>query len=161
MIRFKEKHRHTCPRRMQEMGSWKREEGLDVWETGHGLVGHQEKKEKSCSFCGSLHPDAFMEWIEQGAEVGPTDKSYKAYITYPGKDPEEGKVQEYTIPNESGGPPTEVTEVYGTECKFYFQHLSDDQQIKFVELYNNLTMRIGYPGRFYVLPFFMTTRPES
>ena len=39
--------------------------------------------------------------------------------------------------------------------KFYFQHLSVDERKKFIELYNAKTMRMGYPGQFYVLPFFV------
>lgn len=38
--------------------------------------------------------------------------------------------------------------------KFYYQHLSDEQRARFIELVNDGTMKIGYPGHFYVLPFF-------
>ncbi len=40
-------------------------------------------------------------------------------------------------------------------AKFYFQHLSDAERVRFVELLNAGVLRIGMPGRFYVLPFFM------
>lgn len=36
--------------------------------------------ELRCSYCGSIHPDTFMDKICAGVEVGPTDKSYKAYL---------------------------------------------------------------------------------
>lgn len=42
----------------------------------------------------------------------------------------------------------------GKAHKFYFQHLSIDQRKRFVELLNSGTMKVGYPGRFYQLPFF-------
>lgn len=40
-------------------------------------------------------------------------------------------------------------------AKFYYQHLSDAQIHRFIELYNSKVMNVGYPGYFYVLPFFM------
>lgn len=101
----------------------------------------------SCSYCGSMHPDDFMD-IARGdkpGELGPTDKSYKVYV-----------------------------EGTGTFKKFYFQHLSEDQMREFVDLYNarprrdysagDMTftggegegMKVGYPGHFYSSPYFMT-----
>lgn len=81
-----------------------------------------------------------MERVEQGWVVGPTDKTYKAYLSQ-----------------------AEGADMGRTETKFYFQHLSDEQRNRFIELYNNaLTkpkpiepyMHIGYPGAFYNLPYF-------
>jgi hypothetical protein len=110
-----------CPRRddmFQPQG-----EGAtpDQWHITHD---YRDTILKTCSFCGSLHPDDFMDRVRSGVEVGPTDKNYKAYI------------------GGSGGP------------KFYYQHLSADQRREFVELLNDGTMRVGYPGHFYRLPFF-------
>lgn len=116
----------TCPRRM-EGGPWKLEENQDSWNsTGSG---------PSCSFCGSLHPDRFMELARGGWTVGPTDKTYKVYLSSP-----EGEGDR-------------------KEAKFYFQHLSVQQQDEFIDLVNSRSMKIGYPGHFYVLPFFCG-RPE-
>lgn len=121
----------TCPRRMGEPGPWEREEGLDRWETGHGTV-DQDQVGLSCSFCGSLNPDRFLELVREGWIVGPTDKSYKAYLESP-QDPEvQGR----------------------THAKFYFQHLSREQQDQFIDLHNSRQMKIGHPGHFYVPPFF-------
>lgn len=58
-----------CPRRgeggpMSQIG-----ERLDVWG-----------KDRTCSYCGSLHPDDFIDRLKAGEELGPTDKTYKAYI---------------------------------------------------------------------------------
>lgn len=39
--------------------------------------------------------------------------------------------------------------------KFYFQHLSVDQRYAFLALLKNKALKIGYPGHFYVLPFFI------
>lgn len=82
-----------------------------------------------CTYCGSIKPSTFFELIEGGVEVEPTDKNYKAYIAAPG--------------------------VRGAG-KFYFQHFSAADRKKFIELYNNKTMKIGYPGHFYNRPFFCT-----
>jgi hypothetical protein len=63
----------TCPRRMNELGPWDHTPNLDYWKKG------------ACSFCGSLHPDKAMEFIEQGTLVEPTDKNYKLYLRGHGK----------------------------------------------------------------------------
>lgn len=80
----------------------------------------------TCSYCGSLSQERFFALVEDGAEVGPTDKSYKAYVKHP-----------------SVG-----------HSKFYFQHLDDAGKDRFVQLVNEKKMVIGYPGHFYSLPFF-------
>jgi len=115
-----------CPRRSElgidptvhkvpELDSWAppRNEGRGINDTV-----------RTCSWCGSMHPDDFFAAIERGEEIGPTDKNYKAYV------------------GDSVG-------------KFYFQHLGDEQKKRFVELVNSKAMKIGYPGHFYVLPFFL------
>lgn len=107
----------TCPRRMHEPGPWEYAEGLDGFDSRHGDL--------SCTFCGSLHPDRFMELLAEGAELEPTDKSYKAYITAP-----------------------------GVQTKFYYQHLSPEQRAQFVERLNAKQVKISAPGHLYVLPFF-------
>ena len=38
--------------------------------------------------------------------------------------------------------------------KFYFQHLSEEGRIKFVDLLNSKKMKLATPGYFYTLPFF-------
>lgn len=56
--------------------------------------------------------------------------------------------------------PTDKTyKVYGKDRqKFYFLHFSEEQMLKFIELYNVKKMVIGYPGYFYTLPFFMKAK---
>lgn len=106
--------RMTCPRRMNELGGWERTEGLDRID-----------EDRTCSFCGSLTGDAFMERVRAGETVSPTDKNFKAYLDQPW-------------------------------AKFYFQHLTVEQQREFIDLINARRVVIGYPGRFDVLPFFAT-----
>lgn len=88
------------------------------------------ERDGTCSYCGSLSADQFFAAIEAGAEVGPTDKSYKVYLRGDG-----------------------VPEVRGA-AKFYFQHLDQAGQDRFIELFNAKRMKIGYPGHFYALPYF-------
>ena len=85
-------------------------------------------EDNTCSYCGSLNPDEVFKRIEAGEEIIPTDKSYKIYIS-PG------------------------------HKKFYFQHFNEDEKKRFVDIYNKFNvMKFGFPGNFYVWPFFM--RPE-
>lgn len=55
------------------------------------------------------------------------------------------------------GPTDKNYKVYldGHAGKFYLQHLSEAQRREFFDLYKDKTMKVGYPGYFYVLPFFM------
>lgn len=94
----------------------------DTWLTDH-----------TCSYCGSLSPDEFFRLVEAGAEVGPTDKGYKAYLNH------------QTLP---------------FQAKFYFQHLSLEDRERFIQLYNSKEMKLGYPGYFYRLPYFAEQLPE-
>jgi len=94
------------------------------------------REDGTCSYCGSLNPDLLFAQIEKGAELGPTDKSYKIYV----------RLVDHQVRGAG---------------KFYFQHLSDEQQVRFVELYNAHQLKIGMPGHFYTLPFFMTLKPPS
>ena len=59
--------------------------------------------------------------------AGWREASYKAYV--------------HTLEGEHAG-------------KFYFQHLSAEQRREFVALLNAKAFPVGYPGHFYVLPFF-------
>ena len=89
----------------------------------------------TCSFCGSMKAEMFFEAIRKGATLTPTDKNYKVYVRGEGS------------PASDGSPPH--------VDKFYFYHLSEDEMRDFVEMYNNNEITFGYPGHFYVAPFFM------
>jgi len=96
-------------------------------EVGQNTVGEDTwGGDETCSYCGSLSPEQFLKLASQGAELTPTDKNYKVYVARPG---------------------------FG---KFYFQHLSAEQRTQFVGLLNERKLKIGVPGRFYVLPFFVS-----
>ena len=116
-----------CPRRQESVGFGSNTRfkipASDHW-----------RKDGTCSWCGSLSPSLFFQAIDDGCEIGPTDKAYKVYVNGD------------KAPNVHGA------------CKFYFQHLTPDDQQKFVDLYNDGKMKIGYPGHFYVRPFFCGRR---
>lgn len=61
-----------CPRRGYEPSGVFNYPSEDYWiEDATGRL---------CNYCGSLHPDTFMEMVRAGVPVDPTDKNYKAYI---------------------------------------------------------------------------------
>ena len=81
---------------------------------------------RRCKYCGSAHPDDFMDAINNHKTVlGTTDKNYKVYVT--------------NLPS----------------IKFYFHHLSDEQMKRFVDIYNSQQIKYSLDIPFYVLPFFM------
>lgn len=153
---------HKCPRRHESMHEMHPDfDKDDGW-----------REDKTCTWCGSLHPDAFMQAAESGVEIQPTDKDYKSYLDLP--NPDVGKPVLFSTWN---NPPADVLErIKGDpnwkqtgprsweeyrpaparrHHKFYFQHLSDEQRRHFVELLNAKAVKIGYPGRFYRMPFFI------
>lgn len=100
--------------------------------------GHKEphqREDGSCSYCGSLSVERFFKAIEESKELGPTDKDYKVYVN-------EAK----TAQNPTG--------------KFYFYHLNEEEMKRFVELFNAKKLKIGYPGHFYAMPFFMSYKSQ-
>lgn len=138
------------------------------------------RSDGTCSYCGSISAAAFMDAIREGREVGPTDKNYKAYITV--RNPRVGQESVFGSANFNAGPKFEVVTqemldsgrggidarvhevgsfvLFGIEppthtAKFYFQHLNEPEQREFVALHNSKKIRVGFPGYFYVMPFFM------
>lgn len=163
-----------CPRRNESVRGM--DEGVDWWEKRTPGAGRQ------CSYCGSLHPDDLFAAIESGCKLGPTDKNYKLYVDLPEPNPDELRVSSASTgidcPGE-GWVPADPERMkkdgwnseYRWMClsprgptihgKFYFQHLSADEQQRFIDLYNAKKMNIGYPGHFYRLPFFMRLAPPK
>ena len=139
----------TCPRRMTEFGGWERREGIDEWMESPRREGELTP---FCSFCGSLNPEKFLELVADGWSVGPTDKNYKAYLRQASVNPSDQLIA-------SGEPLPEP--IRHIQSKFYYQHLTSEQQRRFIDLYNGGLMQIGEPGYFYVLPFFMTVVPAD
>lgn len=116
-----------------------------------------DDSDDSCSYCGSLNPDTFMARLEVGdVLLGSTDKNYKVYVLNKGGQNFKQTYRSYSQGVSDWQPDTcthWVTQET-SRTKFYFQHLSDEQKNRFIELYNQ--KRIGFEGGFgfYVLPFF-------
>jgi len=89
--------------------------------------GSEWRKDNTCSYCGSLNPEEFIQLCIDGKiTLEPTDKNYKVY---------------YKTDEKQG--------------KFYFQHLSVEARHLFSDLCNDEKLNVDYPGYFYVWPFFM------
>lgn len=136
------------------------------------------RSDGTCSYCGSISSEEFFRVIEAGGTLGPTDKSYKVYVDDP--NPTAGQpcivsTANWAAPdhvlvtkeNRSSFPqweqhcltPGKTWVRVGPEGptrqrKFYFQHLTPEGRTRFVELYNEKKMKIGYPGHFYTRPYF-------
>jgi hypothetical protein len=158
-------------------------QNLDTYEPNHGLIGQP----RGCSYCGSMHPDDFMEAVRNGLEIGPTDKSYKVYVKgIPREgDPNEPRVVSHAKHQFSGSrswkelsraekkaakayrlmpgsdPKAEFWQFmpWGetVEGKFYTAHLSPEQGDEFRALYGEGKVVVGYPYRFYNGVYIPTT----
>lgn len=148
--------KQRCPRRYDDAAV------KDTWRDHVGLAGQK----RGCSYCGSMHPDDFMQAIRDGHQVGPTDKSYKAYLSKALTPDELAAHRDNEIARWALDvdliKATEIVDKHLAETpahgqslgKFYFQHLSEDQMREFIDILNAGRMNIGYPGHFYSPPFF-------
>jgi hypothetical protein len=76
---------------LNDWGPWEREENIDHWAV-------LANGDKTCSFCGSLHPMTVIDIIKKYGfgVIGRTDKSYKWYVTRPEvKNAMEGGIKYY------------------------------------------------------------------
>lgn len=133
-----------CPRRGEAPAMFKQP------ESDHLLA------DSTCSYCGSLDGNIFMERLEAGTiYLEGSDKNYKTYVrAVEGTSP---ILQTYRIDdNQTGDQSKWVWETKPVEQgKFYFMHLSRDQMQRFVELWNEARVK-----GLYVLPYFMGVRPK-
>lgn len=136
-----------CPRRAESPFKSFPENERDHWG-GDG----------KCSYCGSISPATLFERIEKGTvRLSPTDKNYKLYVYNEGgaKFP---MWHTRTCPDVmtcDRATCTHWTKDEQDMTKFYFQHLSREEQEKFVALFNEKKLKFTEPGGFYVMPFFM------
>jgi len=152
----------TCPRRIEDGMA---DENSPFTYSGSNL--DTWRKDNTCSYCGSLDPETFLEAVELGNPVGATDKNYKMYIDLPGSGKKVKTISQNFKPQKGEGfkKVPFKNEWYKTEpevtrhAKFYFQHLDTDQKKKFVDLVNQ--KKLNYQGGIglYVLPYFM--RPSN
>jgi len=109
----------------------------------------------TCDHCGSLLGDKFMARLEAGdVRLTPTDKTYKVYVTNLGGKPfrKSSRTDDCNSLDQSMWR-WETREV--SEWKLYFQHLSQEQQSRFIELLNHKKLKLNHPGHFYRTPYFI------
>lgn len=124
----------------------------------------QRNGDDACSYCGSMSGDELMAGLESGTlMLGPTDKSYKAYIHKPYTDAEIADLKEkwkaigmgrgiletkgHAAYEEWFEKERRLGMFFGRQLgKFYFQHLSEPQMLRFIEMLNEKKLKIGYPG---------------
>ena len=61
----------------------------------------------------------------------------------------------------SASPTDKNYKLYIGNHKFYFQHMSSEQQDTFIKLHNDKKMNLAFPGRFYVTPYFCAREPAK
>jgi hypothetical protein len=105
--------------------------------------------------------------------LGSTDKNYKVYVENNGGLPLKQTYRDCPKDKEMTGAagnkymvstcdkgPKECTHWVTRDtssAKFYFQHLSDAQQNRFIELFNEKRIKFSGGYSFYVMPFFCCT----
>lgn len=150
-------------------------------------IAHQShwRANGACSYCGSISADTLFAAIEAGARLTPTDKNYKVYVTVANPHASEQSIMGSANHEQTGAGWVKVTEenigtlprvrmaptlgqwvLLGaepatTEAKFYFQHLTDAERDRFVELLNAKKINLEAPGYFYRLPFFCVPLPKG
>jgi hypothetical protein len=115
-----------------------------------------------------------MDRLEDGTiKLGSTDKNYKVYVENDGGEqfkqtyrncPQDTEMigaagNKYTASSCKGRDTCThwvTREISGT--KFYFQHLSDVQKARFIELLNEKRVKFQGEMGFYVLPFFCSRK---
>lgn len=81
---------------------------------------------------GGLTQESVIQAILDGATIDPTDKDYKIYVKHE----------------------------FGYD-KAYFDKWDQEHKTKFISLFNEGKIKLGYPGYFYVLPFFTQSTPRE
>lgn len=110
---------------------------------------------ETCSYCGSLHPEIFMERLDAGTvRLLPTDKDYKVYVQ-----PEFGSdefLQMYRTGDQGGDPAKWVWKIgRSSMAKFYFPHFDDEQRVRFTQMLADGKLKFMGAGTFPVLPYFI------
>lgn len=164
-----------CPRQRHEATLDAQRNHLSHW-----------RDDATCSYCGSLMPAKLFEAIEKGAPIAATDKNYKLYVEI--DNPKAGEPRVVSSCNfaidparlEAEGwqvvtdalrqqfdllPSHRFVQIRPDEAKVtakvYFQHFTEAERHRFLDLMNagRLTFRVGVG--FYVLPFFVHRREPN
>lgn len=133
----------TCPRRVREVGPWRRDEYLDYWRRDRwnrkdNKWPSEFPKPRTCSFCGGIHPEDALSLLQQGWEVGRTDKFYKRYLNPPGSAAYQQAIiqglreRRLRTEVETTSPPDHPRS--SPMVKLYTMHFSEEQADRFNEL---------------------------
>lgn len=158
-----------CPRRLEPFSY---DDGKDdEWkDRGDGY--------RACSYCGSMHDDDFFAAMEAGRMLVGTDKNYKVYVEMPhtqaGKTIEVGSESGPAFDRDGKPNKDDLTlaekargrydrKIMGTasvtkQAKFYWQHLDQAGQDRFIHLWNAGVLNIEPRFGLYRLPFFAVKR---
>lgn len=138
-----------CPRRVED-GTY----GASVFKFDRD---DSWRPDGTCSYCGSIDPDDLMERLEAGTvQIGATDKSYKIYVSNDGGEPFFQTHRTDDKPFSGWDSPLHTWVTQETSmAKFYFQHLSKEQMIRFIELLNEGRIKFSGGIGFYVKPYFI------
>ena len=118
---------------------------LPTFSEGRGLA---NSFAPGCDGCGSISGDEFMKFVREGGVVHGSDKNYKVYL-----EKDTGKPSETIRKKTEYGESISTKQGTGIQhAKFYWMHLTREQQEEFVYLWNEKKVN----HTLYVRPFFMT-----
>lgn len=151
--------------------------GPDKWEVS------KHTGWRDCSYCGSMHPEDLFKCIEEkSCEISGTDKNYKIYVQVAHPDAGspcvlssanfehvgEGWVK-VTPENVDSLPLDDYQRKHyndgkhwvkveprpkNAHLKFYYPHLTKEQMIKFLDLWNEGKLPLEPQFGLYVMPYF-------
>lgn len=165
------RQRHTCPYRRLAAKPARTAQYQDAWvRRDTGGTG-----EVTCSWCGSLQPARFMELAGQGWIVLPGDTDDQAGIGEPATSAQAarskaGWLAARGVPAACGRRAAAIARAAEREWEEHgaplapgarqgevrFLHLSAAHRAAFARLHDTGKLAIGFPGAFYVTPWFMT-----
>lgn len=125
---------------------------------GRGLV---NSFAPGCDGCGSISGDDFMAFVREGGRVDGSDKNYKVYLEKDTGTPYETIKTVHTTPDGrtyEGHQPKQGTGVQ--HAKFYWMHLTREQQQEFVDLWNEKKVNHSLYVRPYFMSWDVTVAPE-
>ena len=107
-----------------ELDEW----STDRWKDWPASLGTAPR---SCSYCGSIHPDDAIRLIQSGWEIEPTTKCYKWYINTPGS-----KLHHMRVMRDIANPPEAMHARVIPMVKFHGPHGSPAQLVALNKLYD-------------------------
>lgn len=112
----------------------------DRWRTGRGGLIGQERIGPSCSYCGSLHPDALLDKLTAGWILEGSDKAYKWYLARPYTDEERAARPEWLRDTETHMHAAHNVPTGETVAKFYTPHLTREHCEQVLAMWRDKTL---------------------